>query len=385
MANIRYNGMQPINRYSLNQRVLPGQYKRLGGTNLFTNKTFIQNNFYGGGFGHYDYGSYGCDGQCNGGGNNKFMNWMMGLGMLSTVLGGIFKMFSSGDEDVEGKGGDNPKKAADPNEALKKENDALKKKIEQLEQKTVEPKDTKEEVVPPKVTVEPKVTKKKVEQPKVETSPFDMFKDGLEMVCHDNSGNTKDISGKLSNVTGEAGKAPTSFVITDTSSGTSNAYKYEATGDADKNGNPIYKCVSKNGVAISGSSEYTFVNGKLVQYDNQPNYGRGMKFGTIKNPPTKEITPTPDGWATHYTDNKAKGTLKRPEAIVQDYLSELKISTKDRNISNKLIQSVIDNNPKCFDKSGNPLKDAKWTDVVLPTKEQLIKLGFEEDKPFGSL
>ncbi len=312
MANIRYNGMQPINRYSLNQRVLPGQYKRLGGTNLFTSRTYIQNNFYGGGFGNYDYGCYG---QCNGGGNNKFMNWMMGIGMFSTVLGGIFKLFSGGDENVEGKGGDTPKKAAEPKTELKVETPKVETPVTTV---------NKPEVEIPEVQVPETITAPTVTVP--ETSPFDVFKNGLEMVCRDDSGKTQNISGKLSNVTGEAGKAPTSFVITDTSSGKPNAYKYEDTGKTDDKGNPIYKCVSKNGVEISGSSEYTFVNGKLVQYSNQSNFGSGMKFGTqastvgsANRKPTQGKQPTYVQTSSAY----GGGMLPLSDATIKTKLDEL--------------------------------------------------------------
>lgn len=75
----------------------PGQWSRYQG---HSHKTYVQNNFYGSVFGG-GYGmnsGYGCgyNNNCCDGGNNKFMNWMLGLGLGTSVLGGILGMFGIG-------------------------------------------------------------------------------------------------------------------------------------------------------------------------------------------------------------------------------------------------------------------------------------------------
>lgn len=89
----------PIGR----QPFRPGQWQGFKGVSR--NTTYIQNNFFGNTYGNYNtgynYGNYNtcCD---NGGGNNKWMNWLMGIGVGTTLLGGILKLFGKDSE----KGGD---------------------------------------------------------------------------------------------------------------------------------------------------------------------------------------------------------------------------------------------------------------------------------------
>lgn len=108
------------------------------------------------------------------------------------------------------------------------------------------------------------------------------------MVCRDDSGKTKEISGAVA-FSGEktADGIPKSFTITDTISGTAHTYTYEYTGQNDANGKPIFKCTEMNGKASSTENEYTLeMEGKegkpeLVQYEKQGNYGKGLKFGQL--------------------------------------------------------------------------------------------------------
>ena len=92
-------GRRPIN-YGLKA----GQF-RTGKYNVFQNKTVINNNIFAGGYSGFNYGYY--DQQCCGSGSStpKWMNWMMGIGLGTSLLGGIFSLF--GGEKTEG-GGETP-------------------------------------------------------------------------------------------------------------------------------------------------------------------------------------------------------------------------------------------------------------------------------------
>ena len=122
------------------------------------------------------------------------------------------------------------------------------------------------------------------------------------MVCRDASGKTQNISGNI-NITqkGAEGEAPKEFTITDNSSGTPHTYTYQLAGTS-SDGKPLYNCVSMNGQPINGSAQYTLetkADGtpELVQYQNQANFGQGLKFG-------QHITPT----ATHPSGNQTQTT-----------------------------------------------------------------------------
>lgn len=91
-------GRRPIN-YGLKA----GQFRGMGRVNVFPSSTTIVNNNIIGGGGCYS-NSYDCG--CNNGGSNKFMNWMLGIGVGSTLLGGILSMFGiGGGQKTEGAGG----------------------------------------------------------------------------------------------------------------------------------------------------------------------------------------------------------------------------------------------------------------------------------------
>ncbi len=88
--------MSPVGR----QPFRPGQWQGFKGVSNHT--TYIQNNFYGNAmsmngscFGNY--GNYGH--QCCDGGSDKLGNWMLGIGAVGTLLGGILKLFSKDKPD----------------------------------------------------------------------------------------------------------------------------------------------------------------------------------------------------------------------------------------------------------------------------------------------
>ncbi len=74
-------------RQSITQNLNPGQFRGMGKPH-YRSSVFVQNNYYGNmGMGMmYDNHCCGCN---DGGGSNKFMNWMLGLGMFGNMLSGI--------------------------------------------------------------------------------------------------------------------------------------------------------------------------------------------------------------------------------------------------------------------------------------------------------
>ncbi len=79
-------GRRPIN-YGLKA----GQF-RTGKYNVFQNKTVINNNIFAGGYmGGYNYGYF--DHQCHQDSTPSWMNWLMGIGIGASFLGGILSLF----------------------------------------------------------------------------------------------------------------------------------------------------------------------------------------------------------------------------------------------------------------------------------------------------
>ena len=75
-------------RQSITQNLYPGQFRGMGKPHYRSSVFVQQNNYYGNmGMGMmYDNHCCGCN---DGGGSNKFMNWMFGLGMFGNMLSGI--------------------------------------------------------------------------------------------------------------------------------------------------------------------------------------------------------------------------------------------------------------------------------------------------------
>ncbi len=88
-------GRRPIN-YGLKA----GQF-RTGKYNVFENKTIINNNVYSGGYiRSCNYGYYNPN-YCNNS-TPSWMNWMMGIGLGTSLLGGILGMFGGGGKSEAG-------------------------------------------------------------------------------------------------------------------------------------------------------------------------------------------------------------------------------------------------------------------------------------------
>lgn len=129
------------------------------------------------------------------------------------------------------------------------------------------------------VPVDDTPTSTGVDSPTMPTTPTEPSEPADEMVCRDASGRTQNISGKFT-TEGEDSKKPDKFVITDNSSGEDHVYTYEKIGE-DENGKAIYTCVSMNDIALE-DNQYTLEwledgSPELVQYDNQDNFGRGLR------------------------------------------------------------------------------------------------------------
>lgn len=85
-------------RVPLTYNLRAGQMRGMGRVNVFPNNTYVNNNFYGS---NYDYGC-----SCNSNSTPGWMNWMMGIGLGGSLLGGILGMFAKKDDSAEGAGGD---------------------------------------------------------------------------------------------------------------------------------------------------------------------------------------------------------------------------------------------------------------------------------------
>ena len=105
MSNYGITGWSGGPRQSLTHNLKAGQFRGMGRTNIFPSTTVVNNNFFGNGYGIYD------DCCCNN--NNStpsWMNWMMGIGLGTSLLGNILCMFGIGGggggvSDTEGGGG----------------------------------------------------------------------------------------------------------------------------------------------------------------------------------------------------------------------------------------------------------------------------------------
>lgn len=277
-------------RRPLTYNLKAGQFRGMGRVNVIPNQTtIINNNIINGGYGIYD------NHQCCNGGTPKWLNWMMGIGIGTSLLGGILSLFGIGNNNgagtVEGAGGKEESqetKAQDPTQS--KEYKDLNKKLDKALDEIAELK--KQSQAYQARQAEP-LDPVKEETPEVQETPEDIgtnpkqdysnIKNGARMVCTDASGRTKDISGTLSNVQTDANGVPKSFTLTDSSSG--NKYQYEVRVGSD--GTLSYQCVSKNGQATIGAPTYSLKDGKLVNEQSQNGFGQGIK---TQSAPAQTVT-----------------------------------------------------------------------------------------------
>lgn len=253
----------------------PGQWQGYKAASKHT--TYIQNNFFASGYNSgYNYGNYGYYDNYDSG-LSKGMKWLLGIGIGTSLLGGILKLFGVGAKEEAGGVETEPRAKVDDTKnddavSQNKENDGTEKTDKTDEQGGAKTPTSAEK---PETPTEP------------ETNPYD-WSSFNNMICRDSSGKTQNISGNL-NITqqGAAGEPPKEFTITDNSSGTPHTYTYQLAGTS-SDGKPIYNCVSMNGQPINGSAQYTLetkADGtpELVQYEKQSNYGQGLRFGSLSS------------------------------------------------------------------------------------------------------
>ena len=111
-------GFHTTGRQRLTQGLMAG-HMRSQRTSIFPSKTVINNNIFTGGYADYGcYDTHCCDS------TPKWMNWMMGIGLGTNLLGNIFGLFGGAKSD--GAGGASDKPASD-NSNLKTDIKALEK------------------------------------------------------------------------------------------------------------------------------------------------------------------------------------------------------------------------------------------------------------------
>lgn len=341
----------------------PGQWQGFKGVSR--NTTYIQNNFYGSSvFGaNRNYGYYTPQPsyhQCDGGGDMpKWMKWMVGLGMGSSLLGGILKLFQKDEQ-----GGDTPTIAS------------------------TQPTMPTEATTPTTATTATTATTPT--EATTATTPTTPGGDGGDksdysglnslnnMICRDNSGKTANIAGDFKiTEEGADGEPPKSFTITDSSSGTAHEYTYEFTGQYDDDGKPIYTCKSMNGQTASKNAYTLEMKGKdgkpeLVQYDNQQNYGTGLKFGQASNASSvsKEAS-VPSGWYRADTNsNEGKNLALNECTSATEVLNKLLqskcdwLSDSDRA---DLVKTLISANPSVFSQDGKVKPGADFDKLDVPS------------------
>ena len=293
-SSITRSQYRPIGR----QPFRPGQWQGYKAASNHT--TYIQNNFFGSGYNtgfNYDY-NYGSCCHHDDGGMSKGMKWLLGIGLGTTLLGGILKMF--------GVGGGKETGSATPAQQQTNNDAVIARNTPAPTQQT--PEQVAEEILEETTQEEPPTQEEGAQE---ENSI--KWNDLSNMVCRDASGKTQNISGKF-NITqaGEEGQPPKEFTITDTSSGTPHTYTYELTGTT-SDGKPLYTCKSMNGQTAS-QNEYTLETKEdgtpeLVQHKGQENFSKGLTFGSIASQ-----TPTPAATAPAEEQIYDAGTL--PEVVV---------------------------------------------------------------------
>ena len=267
-------------RRPLTYNLKAGQFRGMGRVNVYPSKTtIVNNNFIGGGYGMYN--NYEC---CNNS-TPKWMNWMMGIGIGSTLLGGILSMFgiggNNGSQQIEGAGGREPQTrqgdtpTQDPTQTkeYKELNTKLDKALDEIAELKKQSQVYQEKQTDPSEEVEQKPA-----------ADYSYIANGRKMVCTDASKRTQNISGTLSNVQTDAKGVPQSFTLTDDRSG--NAYQYNVKVGSD--GTLSYECTSKNGQATIGAPTYSLKDGKLVNENGQSGYGQGIRTQSAP-PPDKPI------------------------------------------------------------------------------------------------
>lgn len=361
--------LRPMNRPLGRQPFRPGQWQ---GARIGTkHTTYIQNNFFGSSYGTgFNYGSYMDYGNyCNHDtGLSKGAKWLLGLGIGTTLLGGILKLFGVGGKDEAGSvQGNQP---ADNNDQVVLDNQSTKPSGVD-----------NDDDVDADTTVETQQTQQPETNPTVEDDDDTVKTNwGVQnMVCTDASKRTSDISGKLTidpKNKGAEGEPPKEFTITDISSGEAHVYKFVLTGEKGKDGQPIYKCESMNGQAVN-ENEYTLITGedgtpKLVQYEGQKNHGFGLLSKAAAQPHVEEpVTPPVTGGGNEEVKDK-KGVEEEPTKKGEEKVTTPKPDGKEvgEKVADALVGNTSDDEKKtAIDAIANEIDKTNIVDFIETYKD----------------
>ena len=103
MGTFGITGYSTSGKTPINYGLKAGQF-RMPKYSVFQNKTVINNNIFGGGYGGFNYGYY--DNSCCNNSMPGWTKWLMGLGGATTLLGGILNLFAPQKSEL---GGTEPK------------------------------------------------------------------------------------------------------------------------------------------------------------------------------------------------------------------------------------------------------------------------------------
>ena len=359
-------------RVPLTYNLRAGQMRGMGRVNVFPNNTYVNNNFYGS---NYDYGC-----SCNSNSTPGWMNWMMGIGLGGSLLGGILGMFAKKDESTEGAGGDK-KTTETPKELSKLEQaqNSIKGLGKEYSVKsdadgniTFEFKTKDGHVYSGKTLGElnqavydainkPATTEVKpenTEKPEKAETPEEELEDGdFTSAIDEKLGTSSQIKGKVS-----INPDTRDVNIEDTT----NTYTYEKTDKTITYRGKQYPVYSLKGAKNNNTGkpvkttkqEYILINGQLVQ----PKDCKELKgLGTGSTPPDE--TPTVKGAKTLKATSKKSNSegadgVKQETKKAETFKASYTVSMPS---GNKCTLKIDKNgNYRYFDKSGKEISEAEF-------------------------
>lgn len=276
MGNYGITGWSGGSRQSLTYNLKAGQFRGMGRVNVVPSRTtIINNNIIGGGYAVYD--NHQC---CNNNSTPGWLKWTMGIGIGSTLLGGILNLFGIGNRggEVEGAGGREPETRS-TNEPSAKEKE-LEKKLQEVSAKA--------EQQAKEIAALKEAAKQRPEAP-VQQQSANTLKDGSIIRVRDEKlGSRADISGTVTN------NADGSISIKDRQ----NTYTYQKLAQTiNYKGKeyPLYECTGATDNTTGqpkpiSAQQYILVNGELIQPGDLELSGSGS--GTIKKAAPSAPPPT---------------------------------------------------------------------------------------------
>ena len=116
MSPFGITGYSTSGKTPINYGLKAGQF-RMPKYSVFQNKTVINNNIFGSGYGGFNYGYY--DNSCCNNSMPGWTKWLMGLGGATTLLGGILNLFAPQKSELGGTDPETEQPAADEFAGLK--------------------------------------------------------------------------------------------------------------------------------------------------------------------------------------------------------------------------------------------------------------------------